>query len=464
MKKINVFVFAALAGISVAQAQNPVKKTYPSLDNKDAKVKPGSKADRLNQVSNKTNGTESLWFSYGGMMNDYLSNQGSSASFNRAGNYLFPDSLPVASFGDGQGGTTYGSPWVHGLAIVLDPKSPAIVTSNGDRLLSSYTVDSMAMSAIYTRNNPDPNIVDTLVINILTNDKGTSTTSNLPAFSFSGQTASNYGVSRLSFMDVLFDTMSVWNNNTYDNSPGLIPAAYSRQGDMITIKRPLTVADSSLADANGSAFVKSLDWAVGLNVNDSKKGKVVGAFITFKPGYSYKLNDSLSQMNYIRFFSREENDGSLQTYIPGDWNVSLILPQDVRYGNSPGNWNGLTIPSYAYTAPYRFEYHDIFWKLTAVTGISEVKDMDGNVLRNVYPNPATANANVVVPYTLSRASDVNINVFDAQGRSVKAIASGKFNEGNNQVEVSTSEMPSGLYFVRLDVNGSSLTKTFSVVK
>jgi hypothetical protein len=464
MKKINVFVLAAFAGISVAQAQNPIKKTYPSLDNKDAKVKPGSKIDLMNHSSNKTNGSESLWFTYSGMMNDYLTNQGNSATFNRSGNFLFPDSLPVAAFGDGQGGTVYGSPWVHGLGIILDPKSPAILTSNGDRLLSSYTLDSMAMSAIYTRNHPDPSIVDTLVINIMTNDKGSSTTSNFPSFRFSGTTASNYGVSTLSFMDILFDTMSVMVGGKYIDSAGLIPSALSRQGDMITIKRPLTAADSSLADAAGSAFIKAIDWAVGINVNDSKKGKVVGAFITFKPGYSYKMNDSLSQMNYIRFFSREENDGGFQTYFPGDWNVSLILPQDIRYGNSPGNWNGLTIPSYAYTAPYRFEYHDILWKLTAVTGIAEVKDVDGNVLRNVYPNPANNNADVVVPFTLSKASDVNITVFDAQGRMVKAIASGKFNEGNNQVEVSTSEVPAGLYFVRLDVNGSSLTKTFSVIK
>jgi hypothetical protein len=467
MKKINSILMAFIAGIAIVSAQNPVQKKYPELKNSDAKVRPGSLTERVFSSSNKTNEVESLWISYAASMQTYQENQGNTPSFTRAGNYLFPDSLPVAEFGGGSGGTTYGSPWVHALSSILDLKSPAIETDNQNKFIgyTEYTLDSMAMNLIYVRNHVDTSIVDTLVINVMTNDKGSNTTSNFPAYSFSGTTASNYGVSKLSFMDIPFDTSSVINNGVYDTVPGLIPQALSRQADMVTIKVPLTAADSSKADAAGSSFIKTIVWAVNMSVNATKKGKVVGAFVTFKPGFSYHLNDSLSQMNYVRFFSREENDGGFQTYFPNDWNVSAILSQEVRYGQSPGNWNGLTLPSFAYTAPYRFEYHDILWKVTGLNlSVSKVEDRSGNSISNVYPNPANGNEMVTVPFSLSKASSVSINLVDAQGRVLRTINTAKFNEGSNQVEISTEGLSNGLYYINMNIDGSNIAKSLSIVR
>ena len=55
--------------------------------------------------------------------------------------------------------------------------------------------------------------------------------------------------------------------------------------------------------------------------------------------------------------------------------MSFILPTDVRYDYNTGGWNGYFLPTYAYTASFAYESHDIGFKLTVnITSVNELKE------------------------------------------------------------------------------------------
>ncbi len=67
-----------------------------------------------------------------------------------------------------------------------------------------------------------------------------------------------------------------------------------------------------------------------------------------------------------------------------------------------------------------------------------------------YPNPAIDFTRL--EYTLKDRSEVQIDVVDIHGKTVKSFGLQKLNAGNHVLEISTSDMPNGVYFIRLNAN------------
>lgn len=74
----------------------------------------------------------------------------------------------------------------------------------------------------------------------------------------------------------------------------------------------------------------------------------------------------------------------------------------------------------------------------------------------VYPNP-TANS-ATVAFSLTNASEVNVNVTDMSGKAVFAKNLGNLSAGENSTEINMAGMASGVYYVQLHSNGSVVTK------
>lgn len=88
-------------------------------------------------------------------------------------------------------------------------------------------------------------------------------------------------------------------------------------------------------------------------------------------------------------------------------------------------------------------------------------DMPAASLRVAYPNPF--DASVAIEYTLPVASAIHLAVFDAQGRHVADLAGGVGSPGAhtarwNGVNDSSAPAGAGVYFVRLDTAGKTITK------
>jgi hypothetical protein len=75
-----------------------------------------------------------------------------------------------------------------------------------------------------------------------------------------------------------------------------------------------------------------------------------------------------------------------------------------------------------------------------------------------YPNPF--NPNVTIPFKLFERGHIRISVYSAAGRRVVVLADGVYDEGQHRLkwrglDDEGREVPSGVYFVRLDAGGTS---------
>lgn len=77
-------------------------------------------------------------------------------------------------------------------------------------------------------------------------------------------------------------------------------------------------------------------------------------------------------------------------------------------------------------------------------------------LNAAYPNPF--NPVTTIPYTLAERSEVSLRMFDILGREVAVLASGTQDAGAYRVHWRAADLPSGLYFCRLEAVAG--TKTF----
>jgi Secretion system C-terminal sorting domain len=433
MKKIYFTLSLLLSATAVVTAQVDQGVVAPA--NKTVTTTRGVNQAELAKKS-KTNdrSTQSFWMNYGTAIDSSIFGGGLS-ELNQ--NYLCTDSALLGNFGG-----SYAGVWVNHLGDVLDVRSAALQNYYGYSWnnANSYSVDSMSVMYAYTRALPT-NIVDTLMVYLYYN----TTNTIMPTYYFTGMQA-DYGSDTLYFKALLYS----YATNT--------PSASNK----ITIKVPLTDQDTA------AAFFRFKDFAVNYNVPG---GKLVACTMTFKPGYSYVAGDSIDNKNAFYFASYEEQGAGtfpLYTYCPNtsssacDWNSSHIVPSDVRYNNEP-NWNGFYIPAYAYTAPYGFEHHLWWYKVTSTNvGVPENENDNVSLEQNI-PNPA--NGNTIIHYTLGNdANSVSLAIYDITGKQVMNFSQGKQHGGEYQVQVNTGTLPAGVYFYTLTVDNQQVTRRMVIAE
>ena len=79
---------------------------------------------------------------------------------------------------------------------------------------------------------------------------------------------------------------------------------------------------------------------------------------------------------------------------------------------------------------------------------------------NIYPNPATSE--ISLDMYLKQQSDVQIDIYDLQGRMVKNIFSGQLSGGANNLNTRISDIKQGLYFIILKAEDQTITKKLMI--
>jgi photosystem II stability/assembly factor-like uncharacterized protein len=83
-------------------------------------------------------------------------------------------------------------------------------------------------------------------------------------------------------------------------------------------------------------------------------------------------------------------------------------------------------------------------------------------LRQNYPNPF--NPITLIEYGLPMSSNVTLKIFDILGREVKTLIGERQNAGNHSVEFHAANLPSGVYFYRLEAGTYHDTKKMLLLK
>jgi len=107
------------------------------------------------------------------------------------------------------------------------------------------------------------------------------------------------------------------------------------------------------------------------------------------------------------------------------------------------------------------------WSLSVTGSVGPVSNEDGAAARSLtlgqnFPNPVVSGV-TSIPFSLERAQDVTVAVFDALGREVSATAA-TYAAGEQSVQVDTRALPNGVYFYRINAGETTLTRKMVVMQ
>lgn len=442
MKKI-YSLLATVFITSAVVAQAPGTLTFPNKQVTTTRTFDRStlKTNKTNALSKTTTGNAG-WFNYGTAVEALL---GVTSDLNS--NYLFPDSMAYGEFGAGN----FASVWVHHLAEVNDFKSVVYAsdpTTSWVTPSTAFKVDSMSIMYAYTRNHPNPAIVDTLVVTIFDN----STANNLVTSGFLNGSGFPGGADTLSFKRLGYRQPANLIANATNTAN--VPAGQYK------FKVPLTIVDTAAVNYRQKDFALPMPFS-------SMGSNLVVADVQFIPGYTYTLTQQIdATANTFFFTSLEENGaGTLFNFFDCnygsaacDYNASHILPQDVRY-NMAATWNGRFIPAMAYTAPFAFEHHMIFFHLTddLSTGVKNVGQNTFGLTQNM-PNPFSKES--TVKFNLTK--DVNSAVFTVTDIMGRVVTSENVGTTTGTHSVKLGAYAAGVYYYSLNIDGNVTTKKMIV--
>ena len=134
------------------------------------------------------------------------------------------------------------------------------------------------------------------------------------------------------------------------------------------------------------------------------------------------------------------------------------------------------------TAPqsYTFRDEDVPYDADSLTYRLKQIDVDGSVsysaartvarsaveqvrLLGTYPNPARHRATVRFAVPAGAAQDVTLRLYDVLGRQVRTVSS-TATAGRHELQLDTSRLPNGTYFLRLTAGGTTKTQQLTVVR
>ncbi len=118
------------------------------------------------------------------------------------------------------------------------------------------------------------------------------------------------------------------------------------------------------------------------------------------------------------------------------------------------------LPFAADKLEYRLRQVDTDGSSSLSDSVQIQRTVDEVQLRSIFPNPARTGA--TVRFAVPQRQKVTLEMYDVLGRRVQVVASGE-QEGRREVQVDVSDLPSGMYFLRLRAEGTVKTERMTVV-
>ncbi|HOE91612.1 MAG TPA: chitobiase/beta-hexosaminidase C-terminal domain-containing protein [Candidatus Cloacimonadota bacterium] len=169
----------------------------------------------------------------------------------------------------------------------------------------------------------------------------------------------------------------------------------------------------------------------------------VNASGEFATGTSYVITDGTGNANFRTSFYDADY---IDTAIPTGTITMACIPHE----RVDGRFVGSRMLS------------DFAWVATETEVISKTKMLQGN-----YPNPL--NPNTTIAFQISKANNVNIAVFNSKGQKVRTLINEYVAAGNHTVnwngkDDNNNNMPSGIYFYRLQSDNHSEVRKAILMK
>ncbi|HCA42818.1 MAG TPA: hypothetical protein DEP28_06145 [Bacteroidetes bacterium] len=140
------------------------------------------------------------------------------------------------------------------------------------------------------------------------------------------------------------------------------------------------------------------------------------------------------------------NSGAKQPSVATAMSSVNIIWQDVRFGSLN---------------------EEIFYRKNLTGNPMNIRQIEsefpeGFTLSQNYPNPF--NPSTKISFALPSAGKVTLKVYDVTGKLISKILNDKFTSGNYEVTFNASNLPSGVYFYKLESNNYSESKKMILIK
>jgi hypothetical protein len=398
MKKIFTLLFVGVVGMTL-NAQRSTNNTTPAPVSHPSQPHFGNPVLRGADNASRAN---AYWYNYALQLDDPSGFSPGMADPNFF--VIFPDSnIIIGQYSTGD--PAYAQ--FHKAATLLDPKNMPVQSFNSALM---YSLDSLAIGYAYSRATANT-VVDTLIIEIIKHDASLQ-----------------WDLTNATYQDI----------------------TYVQSSNTITASQVLATYTYLLTESDSTSFASEILIATPGVPNQAGTNRI-GAVVSFKPGYSYSITDSIFQKNGFYLFSFEQNGASTDPTFYGtitdgnsDLNCSYALPTSVRYNTNAQGWNGYFIPTWAWTTPYAHEHHIISFLLSEVVSVNENSNI--STYQN-YPNPCNDIENI--KYSLKNSAAVTISITDIAGKTIAVQNEGVQLQGEHNTTVNTNELANGVYFITL---------------
>ena len=112
------------------------------------------------------------------------------------------------------------------------------------------------------------------------------------------------------------------------------------------------------------------------------------------------------------------------------------------------------------TVVYGMQFGDIYVGEFSVYAPVGITDISGKMNVEVYPNPMTDQANIVL--NLNEASNVALSVYDMMGKKVLMQNEGMLNAGTSNITLDASELSKGIYVLHINAGDAVITHKITI--
>jgi len=256
------------------------------------------------------------------------------------------------------------------------------------------------------------------------------------------------------------------------NHFGVASSAASGNGHVIFTTNGGTTWNTPLIAATGvftSAYAMASDWVNGVAATSTSLptiGRTVNGGTTWATVSGVASVTGISTAKWVPTTQRvymmgqvgasgcaeQSTDGGATWSVMNTAAITGITSMDLVYA-------GTTVTAYAVASD-----GSVIYLQTNLTGI----DPNNNTiptsykLEQNYPNPFNPTTNI--RYSLPKASNVSVKIYDMLGHEVMTVVNSYQNAGNYVETVDASRLASGVYFYTIKADNFTETKRMSLVK
>ena len=242
----------------------------------------------------------------------------------------------------------------------------------------------------------------------------------------------------------------------------------SRTGTTSSIQNPIGNAISNNWDPNYLPE-KAIDGN-GMTNPDSRwmSNTTMPDTLDFDMGNIYTLDSlrvSFFQWDSDRLFKysvySSEDSLSWQPAVIDIWSDSSEWT-DIEFDSSKARFVKLVLLESNQSQPASI-WEIEFYGPEGITNTSNENEIPNSfTLAQNYPNPFNPSTNI--NYTIPEKSMVSLKIFNLLGAEIKELVNGEIEPGQYNVEFNASNLPSGIYFYRLETNSFVETKKMILLK